>query len=185
MAKNFNSYIDNIPVDFWKQLCTNEGRLRQYAKGEEFISAGHVGKYIGYIKTGTLKYVVWDEKGAEHVIGLEYAGEFVSDFPFSIYGQKSRVSIIATSPCKIYCVPSDHIARLMESDPKVREMIHMSSEALYSTIYDRYISLYTLTPQERYKKIVDLNPDIFDLFSLKDIASYLNITPTHLSRLRK
>lgn len=185
MAKKFNSYIDNIPVDFWRQLCIDEGELRHYARGEEFVSEGLVGQYIGYIKSGTLKYVVFDEKGAEHVVGLEYTGEFVSDFPFSIYGQKSRVSIIATSPCEIYCLPTARVAQLMESDPRVREIVHLSSEALYSTLYDRYITQYTQTPQERYNKIVNLNPDIFDLFSLKDIASYLNITPTHLSRLRK
>lgn len=33
--------------------------------------------------------------------------------------------------------------------------------------------------------LVSRYPDIFNMFSLKDIASYLNITPTYLSRIRK
>ena len=45
--------------------------------------------------------------------------------------------------------------------------------------------LYVKTPQERYDDLINRHPDLFDLFSLKDIASFLNITPTHLSRLRK
>ena len=45
--------------------------------------------------------------------------------------------------------------------------------------------LYVKTPQQRYDELVNRYPDLFDLFSLKDIASFLKITPTHLSRLRK
>lgn len=37
----------------------------------------------------------------------------------------------------------------------------------------------------RYNHLISTHPDLFNLFSLKDIASFLNITPTHLSRLRR
>ena len=47
------------------------------------------------------------------------------------------------------------------------------------------IDLYTKTPKERYEKMLERCPQMFEIFSLKDIASFLNITPIYLSRIRK
>ncbi len=185
MTENFNTYINTIEVEFWKNLCISEGKLHLYAKGDEFVSAGAVGRYIGYIKSGMLKYVAYSSDGEEHVVGLEFAGEFVTDFPFSLYGHKSRVSIIAETECEIYCIPVTYVKTLMDNDPGLKEIVMHSTEAIFSTVYDRYVALYTQTPQQRYNDLISRHPDLFALFSLKDIASFLNITPTHLSRLRK
>ncbi len=77
------------------------------------------------------------------------------------------------------------VAELMEADARVREIVMHSTEAIFSTVYDRYLALYTRNPQQRYNDLLSRHPDLFALFSLRDIASFLNITPTHLSRLRK
>lgn len=185
MTEKFNSYIDGISPSLWRELCVRDGELRKYSKGEEFVSAGTVGKYIGYVQSGTLKYVAYSADNAEHVVGLEFAGEFVADFPFSIYGQPSRVSIVAVSDCEIYCLSTRLVARMMEGDRSLKDLVAQSVDAIFDTVYDRYTALYTQTPQERYNGLINRHPDLFALFPLRDIASYLNITPTHLSRLRK
>lgn len=185
MTDNFNTYIDNINTDFWRDLCLTEGELRHYAKGEEFISAGKIGRYIGYVKSGTLKYVTFSQDGTDHVIGLEFAGEFVTDFPFSLYGNRSRASIIAESDCDIYCVETVRVREMMDNDPSIKEIVMHSTEAIFATVYDRYVALYAQSPQQRYNDLINRHPNLFSLFTLKDIASFLNITPTHLSRLRR
>lgn len=185
MRTKFNSYIDNVDTDFWRELCTNHGELRHYDKGEEFITAGTVGRFFGYIQSGALKYVCFSSDGTPHVVGLEYAGHFVCDFPGSLYRQKSRCSIIATVPCDIYCIPTSWIANQISTDAKLRNVIETTTREVFYTLYDRYVDLYAKTPQERYDELIRFDPNLFQLFALKDIASLLNITPTHLSRLRK
>ena len=185
MAGRFNTYIERIEPDFWRELCVEEGELRRYEKGEEFATAGQVARYLGYIKTGTLKYVAFADDGTEHVVGLEFAGEFVADFPFSLYDEKSRVSIVAVTPCEIHCFPTRELRLRMSSDAELKDRVMHSSEALFSTLYDRYIALHCKTPQQRYDDLVSAHSDIFTWFPLKDIASFLCITPTHLSRLRR
>ncbi len=64
-------------------------------------------------------------------------------------------------------------------------MVSEATNALFDTVYDRYINLHVKSAQERYAELIEKYEDIFSHFSLKDIASFLNITPTHLSRLRK
>lgn len=184
MKDNFNTYIDHIEHDLWRELCVKEGKLLHYERGDEFAKVGEVARYIGYVKSGTLKYVVFSPNGAEHVIGLEFDDEFVSDFPFSLSGTKARVSIVAVTPCDIYCFPVQDMVKRMREDSSVKDIVMRSSEAVFSTVYDRYVDLYVKTTQQRYEELVSRHPNLFTLFSLKDIASFLNITPTHLSRLR-
>ncbi len=181
---NFNTYLDNIDYAFWRNLCVEKGVLRHYEKGELFAEEERIAKYLGFIKSGALKYVVYASDGSEKVIGLEYEGEFVADFPFSLYGKKSRVSIVAVTPCEIYCISAREIGTLMKSDAKLYRHIAESSIALFDTTYNRYIDLYIKSAKQRYDELVEKHEDIFSIFSLKDIASFLNITPTYLSRLR-
>ena len=185
MKENFNAYINHIEPDFWRELCVKEGKLRHFERGEEFAKVGQIARYVGYIKSGTLKYVAFSVDGTEHVVGMEFVGEFVSDFPFSLSGIEARVSIVAVTPCDIYCFPVQEMVKRMREDANVKDIVMRSSEAVFSTVYDRYMALYCKTPQQRYDELVSRHPNLFTLFSLKDIASFLNITPTHLSRLRK
>ncbi len=73
----------------------------------------------------------------------------------------------------------------IKTDPLLKDMVMISTEAVFSTVYDRFKDLHVKSAQQRYNDLISKHPDIFSLFPLKDIASFLNITQTHLSRLRK
>ena len=181
----FNPYISTIDIDFWRDLCFREGELRHYKAGDFFLEAGRIGRYIGFVKEGTLKYIAVDSVGNEHIINLEFGGEFVADFPNSIYGVASKVSIIANSHCEIYCVPTAMLRNRVYADKDFQSIVAKTSEQLFHQVYDRLIESYTDTPIQRYKQLITKYPGLFEMFQLKDIASFLRITPGHLSRLRK
>ena len=185
MKDNFNTYIERIDFEAWRELCVSKGELRHFARGEEFVSIGEVGRYIGFIQSGTLKYVALSVDGTEHVMGLVFGDGLVADWPFCLYGKKAKLSIVAVTDCEIYCVSTEEVKKRMDSDPKFRDMVMHSTEEVYTTVYERYVDLAVKTPQQRYEELVSQHPGLLNLFSLKDIASFLNITPTHLSRFRK
>ena len=185
MDKKFNSYIDCPAVDYWKELCLQEGTMIHFDRGDYFFREGEVARYFGFILSGTLKYTAYGDDGTEYILGLEFADEFVSDFPFSFHGVKARTSVIATSPCDILCVPTRLIQERLATDHRLMAVVLESTEAVFGTVYDRYKDLYTKPPQQRYNELISKHPDLFSLFSLRDIASFLKITPTHLSRLRR
>lgn len=185
MSDNFNTFINHIEPDFWREICVNEGNLVHYNRGAEFVNIGNVARYIGYLKSGTMKYVAYSPDGTEHVVGMVFEGEFVADYPFSLFGTKAMVSIIAVTPCEIYCFPVRKVIEQMENDARVKDIVLRSAEAVFSTVYERYINLHCKSPQQRYEELVKRHPDLFSHFTLKDIASFLNITPIHLSRIRK
>ena len=181
----FNSYIEHPEIGRWREICVNEGELCRYAKGEEFVSIGKVARYIGFVKSGTLKYVVRDSEGNDHVGGFASESEFVADWPFTLHGEKAKLAIVANSQCEIYRFPAKEIVKRMKKDPSLAELVARSTELVFYQTYERYIDLYCKSPEERYADMVARYPDIFDIYTLKDIASFLKITPTHLSRIRK
>ncbi|MDO4930241.1 MAG: Crp/Fnr family transcriptional regulator [Bacteroidales bacterium] len=181
----FNPYITKVDIDFWRDLCVREGELRLYQAGDFFLEAGKTGRFVGFVKSGALKYIANDVEGNEQVINLEFTGEFVADFPNSIYGIPSRVSIKAISPCEIYCISTKTLRNRLLTNKDFQFIVARTSEQLFRQVYDRLIESYTVTPIQRYEQLISKFPKLFEMFQLKDIASFLRITPGHLSRLRK
>ena len=185
MIKEFNTYIDGIPLEFWRDLCREEGELKQFKKGEYFLTTGEVCKYLGYIESGSFKYVAYTKNGDEKIVGLETVGGFVANWPYCLQRLPSQLSIISNSDSEISCLPVSKIIKWMEEDPDFEKLVNLATKAMFYTIYERMIDLYTKSPKERYDDLLNICPQIFELFDLKDIASFLNITPIYLSRIRK
>ena len=185
MIKEFNTYIEGIPLEFWRDLCRAQGELKQLKKGEYFLTTGDVCKYLGYIESGSFKYVAYTKKGEEKIVGLETVGGFVANWPYCLQKLSSPVAIIANTDSDISSLSVSKIIKRMDEEPDFDKLVNLATKEMFYTIYDRMIDLYTKTPKERYDKMLDRCPQMFEIFSLKDIASFLNITPIYLSRIRK
>ena len=59
------------------------------------------------------------------------------------------------------------------------------AENLYMALATLTSGFLTLTPEERYQLIINNEPYIIQRIPQYMIASYIGITPEHLSRLRK
>lgn len=77
------------------------------------------------------------------------------------------------------------LASLYSSDSKINEHGHRFAEAAYNSLIDRYCSFLAGTPLERYKRLISMHPQIEQDVPQKEIAEYIQITPTHLSRIRR
>lgn len=185
MIKEFNTYIDGIPLEYWRDLCREEGEVKRFRKGESFLDIGEVCKYLGYIETGSFKYVALTPEGEERIVGLETVGGFVANWPYCLDRFPSKLAIVSNSDSEISCLPVSKIIRRMENDLDFEKLINNATKSMFYTIYERIIDLYTKSPKERYDELLKKCPRIFEIFDLKDLASFLNITPIYLSRIRK
>lgn len=185
MIKEFNTYLEGIDSEFWNRLCREEGELRRYKKGEEFITINKVAKYIGLIKSGSVKYIAYNSEMDEKIVGLETVNGFAASWPFCLRGLPSIVTIAANSDLEIYCLSASKIKELERQDPEMARQISQATEQVFYTAYERLVSFYIQSPKEKYEALLKKCPKVFETFDLKDIASFLNITPQHLSRLRK
>lgn len=181
----FNTYLHSSYVDMWGEIIRKYGTPQTFRRGEEFITAGETARYIGLIDEGAVKYVVYTPEGEERVIGLETVGGYAASFPYSLRGLPSIFSVVVTADSEICCAPVQQIVELSRTDDEFGRVVGMALEAVFYNIYDRYVSQYAHSPRERYEQLLQSCPRLFDIFQLKDIASYLNITPQYLRRLKK
>ena len=59
------------------------------------------------------------------------------------------------------------------------------SDCFFTQIYAQYLDTYRMTTRERYKRLLLRCPELVQSISLKDIASYLKVTPTTISNIRR
>ncbi len=179
---NFNSFIDKLDMDLWHEICAKNGKLCHYKKGEFFVQQGDVIRYMGIVKEGYFKYVVTDSKGNEHITGLALPGTFVGDYLSTTKKIPCMTSIIAATNVEVLVCDREIVYKIFN---EYRELHQLFSDSLFHNCYTEYLNTHRLSPKERYIALLKRCPDILQNISIKEIASYLNITPTYLSRIRK
>ncbi|MCM1349175.1 MAG: Crp/Fnr family transcriptional regulator [Firmicutes bacterium] len=180
----FNEFLSLIDFETMREYCMANGKTVSYAKGDCFTDAGTVGKYVGFVKSGYFKYCVLTSKGDYAVTGFSFADECIMDFTQSfIFDKPSKISILAGCDSEVVQVP---LRTLRDFTTKNNPTLipHMSAIVLEEA-YGRYLHLYQKSPTERYIELVEKYPDVLHQVALRDIASYLLVTPTSLSRIRK
>lgn len=179
----FNHYLDVLDLSEVRALCMSRGELMEYARDEAFLRIGEVPEYLGFVESGYFKYVVRTADEVERVVGLSFEDDYVGDINSALAGSPTEVSVVAGQRSRVWTVGmGDFIELVSEKGMGYAMGIEVS---LFRTLYIRYLDMYRLTPMERYVKILTTYPDILQRVPLRELASFLCITPVHLSRLRK
>lgn len=179
---NFNPYIDKIDLNFWRELCVKEGKLCHYKKGEYFLHRRETPKYFGFITSGAFKYTIIDTDGNEHITGLALCDTLAGDFYSSIRKESSLVTLQAITDSDVWVCSTNLFRQILKENIELRCVM---AEELFRQTHDRYLNLYRQSPKERYWELIRCCPSILQDIMLKELASYLQITPTYLSRIRK
>ena len=185
-TKHFNSYKEELDLDFLKQYCLEHGKVKTFEQGEALEKAGEAAQWIAYVESGYFKYMVQNlTGGVSKCTGFAFKGELVADYPCCLYGGISDVTIEASIDCKVYIINASKLQNMYNEDEEKRNIGIRLMYNLFKMVYERYLDLYRHDAKERYEKLLSRCPQIVQQLSIKDIASFLNITPTHLSRIRK
>lgn len=179
---SFNHYIDKIDMRFWRRLCQEEGRLRHYAKGDFFLRAGEVARHFGFIESGCFKYTVTDSAGEEHISGFAPRNNLAGDFYSAVRQAPALNNLEATADSAVWVIDTLTVRQYLDAHPAVKQAF---AEDMFRMAHERYLNLYRKSPKERYLELVTCYPEILQQVTLRELASYLQITPTHLSRIRK
>lgn len=179
LMARFNSFLDNLNLAEITDFFREKGRACHYKKDDIFIQQGTVARYAALVVSGYFKLTTTNTTGDEAVVNFAFPGEFITDFHCSMYGEPSEMSVIAGADSEILRVPmKDFIATLPSN-------LLNEYRSLFKMVLLRTLNIYRKSPEQRYIELCNLYPDIVKTVALKDIASYLLITPNHLSRIRR
>lgn len=179
---NFNTYINGIDFNAFRDFCREHGKIERLHKGELFVRRGTVSYKWGYITKGHFAYTIVDSSGEQKTVGFAFCDSFIGSYPCMINGQNSPTDIVALTDAEVKVCGYYQYQELLTSNDQFRAML---AESIFDDAYGRYLRLYNMTPKERYLRLINQCPELLEYITLKQLASYIQITPTYLSRIRK
>jgi len=156
------------------------------AKRNEFFSIpDRVPDSVFFINHGLIRVFLYDEKGNDQTIHFALEGNFIADYANFILQKPSNYYLQATEPTEVVVLPRAAIDWGYKNLKEGQKLGRLIAEYYFIYQDERIKNNYLRTPKERYDTITDIFPDIHNRVSQRHIASYLGITPIHLSRLKK
>ncbi|WP_452599494.1 Crp/Fnr family transcriptional regulator [Pontimicrobium sp. MEBiC01747] len=158
--------------------------LLELKKHSFFVEEGQICKYFCYIETGILQHAirVLDEEKTTYLALKNSLTSALNSFKNQI---PSRKSIRALSDCKLWVIDLTTFNDLIKNNPAFYAFYYNLIENQIFLIDDYRIDLLTLTPEERYKKLLLNEPELLQKVPLHYLASFLGISSRHMSRIRK
>lgn len=179
MTSQFNAFEEAIDFSFWRELCEKHGTLRHYRRGEYFARTGEIVREAGWIVSGGFKHSLIDNDGNAKTVGFVFEGSVLANYISSMHGKKMPTDIIALMDSDVLVIPASLIRERLMFDPTLYIKF---LDALFEQAYDLVLNNYRSTPEQRYRQLLVRYPRLFDLVSLGEIATYLNISRRQLHR---
>lgn len=184
--RQFNTYKEGLDLETLRRYCMEHGEKRTFLRGETLEEVGEPAQWVAFVERGCFKYMVHnDGEGKDYCTGFAFEGEFVADFPNCMDSQPANVSIIAHTTSKVDLIDGISLKQFFDSNFDMKELLGDIYKNLFLQIYSQYLDIYRMTVKERYIQLLRRSPHIVQLINLKDIASFLKVTPTTISKIRK
>jgi len=168
----------------WDQL---EPRLEvaDYRKADLLVHQGSTEMEQFFILDGILKRVVANAEGKEMI--LRFAAETDMDTSYAAWRLKTPVpySIVAVTKARVARLSMPHWVEFLDLYPEVKARFEYEVMKLMSEVMAHTITLHLLDAPGRLARFQRKHQDYVGRIPNKELASYLNLTPETLSRLKQ
>lgn len=168
-----------------EELDTLESILvpMKFAKGEMILSEGEVCENIYYIEHGLIRQFYF--KNGKQI--TEHLGEDRTVFMCieSLFREEpTKLQVEAIEPTTVYALPKQRLEQVALHNVNIQILYRkiLEESLIISQVHADLVRFETA--QDRYKKMCKLSPQVILRAPLVYIASYLQMTPETLSRVR-
>lgn len=158
---------------------------RNLPKGGYFSEAGKIAKHIGFVTEGVLMICYYNNKGEEIVHHFVDENHFVVDLESFNHRIPSMIYIQAVTDCKLITLSQENFQELSKT---IIDWDKIISKVTIKTLLDKVNVVQpklNTDAKTRYLDFLKNSPNLANRVPLVYIASYLGITATSLSRIRK
>ncbi len=158
---------------------------QEFSKNDWLLKEGKICKDYYFLSDGFMRAYTYDLEGNDVTTGFYSNNQIVCEL-YSFFKQvPSKENIQALSDCQTWSISFNDLQTVFHAMPQFREFGRAILVNAYAALKTRMLSTLHETAEERYANLIVSQPDIFQHAPLKNIASYLGITDTSLSRIRK
>jgi CRP-like cAMP-binding protein len=156
----------------------------EYAKDDFLYKEGKVSGYF-FLAEGLIRAFTFDAEGNEITTYFYPAGRVLFD-PASFFQQKiSTESFQAVTECKGYLTNLERLNFLFHTIPEFREFARAMVIREFIFYKQHSLAMINKSAEDRYAALISDGSEILQHARLKHIASFLGMTDTSLSRIRR
>ena len=162
----------------------NKFKNKVIKKNSYVLKEGETSKDFVFVQKGCLRlyYVKEDIEVSvwfafRHSSAIEVYS-FISENPSDYFLQ-------AIEDSEVLYLPKTELKKLYQHQPKMQEMMRNFWEAVLLDLINRFTALQKDSAEKRYLDLLNKQPDYLETIPQKYLASFLGVTPTSLSRIRK
>lgn len=158
---------------------------RKFKKKEILSEDDKIIDEVYFIESGIIRVKIVDLEGMEHTIHFAVENQFIADYRAFLTREKSRYQLEAMEETEVIVLPKEAIDWGYQNLSQGEKLGRSIAEYYFTYLDKRIERMYTQTPIQRYETMSEIFPNIHNRVPQHMIASYLGITPIHLSRIKK
>lgn len=159
--------------------------IKSLRRKECLLTVGERCTFVGFIEDGVIRHSTVDELGNVRTCDINAEGNWVTDAKSFANGSPSQYTLQALKPCRIALLSQMALDELYAHSTKFQTISRMISERIVLRLSEISEMLRLPSPEDRYKRFVEVNRSVFEQAPRKDIAHLIGIAPESLSRLSK
>ncbi|MEL6721362.1 MAG: Crp/Fnr family transcriptional regulator [Bacteroidota bacterium] len=159
-------------------------QLKHFQKGDYFKQEDRICQKLGFILEGSMQHCVIKQNGEEVTLRVSKKNAFVTELLSMRTKEKTPIAIKVLEPTTVLVASEEDISRLTEINLTLNRLLREFMADSVEKQAKLYLLFLTGTAQERYRFIIESNPELLKKFPLRFIANMIGITPTQLSRIR-
>ena len=183
--ESFNNYLKQFPHYTSEVFETVLPYLSiiEIEAGEYFLSHGKICRHIAFIEKGLFRlFYLNDGKEVTNCFCKEQT--ITTAYSSLITQQESGIAIQAIEDSKLIVLSNDSLQKLYKEDLFWQQLGRIAAENEFITTECHNRFLRDLSAKDRYRKMLEDDGELLQRIPLKYLASYLQIAPETLSRIR-
>lgn len=167
------------------ELCKTHFEQLTISRNTILEEQGKTPQYLYFVSSGFMRLFYYDENGDEQTTYLCSTNDFIASFLCFINQIKATENVECITDCEILRITNANLKKLIDESENFKKFsLIIFEQAIFSTS-NRANDLATLNAEQRYKKLVDKQPQLIQNIPIQYIASFLGMKPESLSRIRR
>jgi len=181
LKKYLRKYVDLSDVEL--EYITSKFKSKFIKKNNYLLKPGETCKDLVFVQHGCLRlYYLKDEIEVSVWFAFQQSSaieiySFISENPSNYFLQ-------AIEDSEVLYLPKTELNKLYRHQPKTQEMMKNFWEDVVLNLIDRFTALQRDSAEKRYRDLLS-KPAYLQTIPQKYLASFIGVTPTSLSRIRK
>jgi len=156
-----------------------------FNKNDYIFREGNTLNHYYFLEKGFIRSFIYDYEGNEVTTKFYSKSDIVIDWTSFMLRNPTQENFQATTDCDCWRLSYADFQMLFNSIEKFRETGRSRFANSYLELKKNHLAVLSMTAKERYISLTEEHPEIIHNASLKHIATYLGVTDTSLSRIRK